>query len=191
MVFVLAGIGAVAVSCDRATPTALEPVSTPRLATGGAVLAAATGAGTVDLSTAGVPNLTFNLNALGYGDGKGSGTFRQRRETVGGVVDFTAEVICLTIDKVNRRAWVGGLVTKNNSTDPAFMTTIHEVGDHVWFRMVDYKRKDSDPVDRSTTLGFEGAAGFLTSPAYCAGKPWPAADARTFPVLKGDISVRW
>jgi hypothetical protein len=32
-------------------------------------------------------------------------------------------------------------------------------------------------------------AGFDTSAAYCAGMPWAAGDARTWPAIRGDIRV--
>jgi len=48
---------------------------------------------------------------------------------------------------------------------------------------------DEPAGDRSTFVGFEGAAGFITSEAYCAGQPWPDANARTWPVVSGAITV--
>jgi hypothetical protein len=82
-------------------------------------------------------------------------------------------------------------VTENNSTDPNFQTAIHQVGRDVWFRVIDNgEGAKASAADRSTVLGFTGAAGFQTSADYCAGKPWPAGDANTFPVVDGNIQVR-
>jgi hypothetical protein len=47
-----------------------------------------------------------------------------------------------------------------------------------------------DQVDRTTVFGFEGAAGFITSEAYCLGQPWAAGDANTWPVASGNIQTR-
>ena len=118
------------------------------------------------------------------------GEFRVYADEGGGlIVDFTARVTCLAIDAVNHRAWIGGKVTSNQSTDPDLTTKIHQRGDDIWFRVLDM---GSGPgvTDRSTFTGFEGAAGFRTSGEYCAGRPWPADDARTWPVVEGDITVR-
>lgn len=118
------------------------------------------------------------------------GEFRIYADEGGGlVVDFEAKVICLAVDPVNHRAWIGGRVTSNQSTDPDLLTDIHQKGDDIWFRVLDM---GSGPgvVDRSTFVGFEGAAGFRTSRDYCAGRPWPADNARTWPVTQGDIKVR-
>jgi hypothetical protein len=118
------------------------------------------------------------------------GEFRVYADEGGGlIVDFTARVTCLAIDAVNHRAWIGGKVTSNQSTDPDLMTKIHQRGDDIWFRVVDM---GSGPgvTDRSTFTGFEGAAGFRTSRDYCAGRPWPADNARTWPVVQGGITIR-
>jgi hypothetical protein len=101
------------------------------------------------------------------------------------IVSFEAQVTCLSIDPVNHRAWIGGKIKKNGSTDPDLQGAIQQKGRDIWFRVLD------DPAgDRSTFVGFEGSAGFLTSADYCAGQPWPAANARTWPVVIGDITIR-
>jgi hypothetical protein len=132
----------------------------------------------------------FSLNALARPDGSAHGQFRVHTTSDGLTVDFRARVTCLPVDEVNHRAWIGAVVTRNNSTDPAFLTPIHQPGKDVWFRVVDYGDGNSGVADRSTFLGFEGAAGFKTSDEYCAGRPWPDADARTWPVTSGNITVK-
>jgi hypothetical protein len=100
-------------------------------------------------------------------------------------VSFEAKVTCLSVDAVNHRAWIGGKIEKNESTDPDLQGAIHQKSHDIWFRVLD------DPTgDRSTFVGFEGSAGFLTSADYCAGRPWPAGNARTWPVVTGDITIR-
>jgi hypothetical protein len=97
----------------------------------------------------------------------------------------------VTFDPVNRRAWIGGIIKENRSTHPAFQVdTLHSPGLDVWFRVVDNGEGTSAPPDRSTTYGFKGSAGIKTSAEYCAVQPWPAGDARTFPVAQGNLQVR-
>ena len=177
------------VGCDSATaPSAtLHPQAAAGLSNG--IVVSATGGGEIDLSTAAVGNAKFSFSALQNGDGTASGQFRSVRETPAGLFDVQGEVTCVSVDAANHRAWIGGKVTKNNSTNPAFLTAIHEVGDDVWFRVVDNGEGAAAAADRSSTYGFEGAAGFITSAAYCAGQPWPADDARTFPLSAGNIQV--
>jgi hypothetical protein len=69
------------------------------------------------------------------------------------------------------------------------MAAIHQPGRDVWFRVVD-NGEGGDQVDRTTVFGFEGAAGFITSEAYCLGQPWAAGDANTWPVASGNIQTR-
>ena len=98
-----------------------------------------------------------------------------------GVV-YIGRVTCLTVDSVNHRAWVGGVILYTNDPTPDASK-----GDDIWFRVVDYGH--GNPPDRSTVFGFKGAAGFDTSAAYCAGMPWADGDARTWPVIHGNIQV--
>jgi hypothetical protein len=153
------------------------------------IIAAASGDGQAELPP-GFGPIVFSYGANQHFVNGGLGTFRQSRTRNGLLIDFTARVTCVTNDAANHRAWVGGVVTENNSTDPNFQTAIHQVGQDVWFRVVDNGEGANATADRTTTLGFAGAAGFPTSAAYCAGKPWAAGDANTWPVVDGNIQVR-
>jgi hypothetical protein len=155
-----------------------------------AVVASANGSGCFDLSGAGLGPGCIEVNAVRFADGTAGGDFRMRRPGSGGIVDFAGRLVCFVVDAASNRAWVGAKVTQNRSTDPAALTDIHEPGDDVWFRIVDYSDIDNAGSDRTTVLGFEGSAGFLTSIEYCEGRPWPAGDARTWPLFKGDLQVR-
>lgn len=150
------------------------------------------GAGVVDLSAAGVGNADFQFVAHRKADGSVSGHFRQSRSTPAGTVDFAGIVTCVTTDaNFPGRARIGGIVTENNSTHPGFLTTNHEVGDDVWFRVLDDGNGGS-AVDRSTTLGFKPTL-VDRSDQYCAlpftGLPWwnPAS---IFPLSQGTIQVK-
>jgi hypothetical protein len=130
----------------------------------------------------------FEVQAVQNPNGNAHGSFSQFEAYDGVTADFSGEVTCVTVDPVNHRAWIGGVVTRNASTDPGFQTAIHQVGRDVWFRVLD--NGGGNPVtDRSTFLGFEGAGGIITSAEYCAAQPWPAGDARTWPVTQGHIHI--
>jgi hypothetical protein len=154
-----------------------------------AVVASAKGSGCFDLSSAGLAPGCVEFDAVRYADNSSAGQFRMRRPGSGGIVGFEARVICLVVDAANSHAWLGAVITKNFSTDPAAQTAIHQVGKDVWFRVVDYAGSEPIAADRTTVLGFEGSAGFITSIEYCDGRPWPALDARTFPFLSGNVVV--
>jgi hypothetical protein len=183
---------ALALACGEPEVTAPPDAHLARVqAVLGGAGRSSTGGGVVDLTTAGAGFMHFSFGAVVTPHGNANGTFRQVREVGGLLVDFAGEVTCLSVDATTGRAWIAGVVTRNNSTHPGFLTGIHEVGDDVWFRVVDYgEGANAAQRDRSTVLGFEGAAEILTSEEYCAVKPWPDADARTFPVSEGNIQVR-
>ncbi|CAN5226694.1 hypothetical protein BH23GEM2_BH23GEM2_14040 [soil metagenome] len=183
---VLAVVG-IATACD--TPTEIVPAALePSFSRGNAVVASTSGGGKAQLP-AGFSLLSFAFNANLRGDGRATGQFRQVYESASGTVDFHGEVTCVSFDPDNNRAWIGGVVTKNNSTNPGVQGAIHQPGRDVWFRVVDYGEGDS-PDDRTTVLGFEGAAGIDTSEQYCEARLWAAGDARTWAVVDGNIQVR-
>ena len=138
----------------------------------------------------GTSGVQFSFNAERHQDGTADGQFRQETSDDAGTIDIQGTVTCLSVDPIFGRAWIGGVVKRNASTDPSYaLDPTTQPGQDVWFRVL-----DSDPAtgagdDRSTFLGFAGSAGFLTSAAYCAGRPWPADNARTHAVTKGDIEV--
>jgi hypothetical protein len=177
------------VGCDRPTvteATGLHRIPLPSMLLGAEPFAA-TGGGHYLL--AGVYDVRFSFSARQRADGSAEGEFRQVTEFENGTVDVSGDVTCLGLDPINHRAWIGGVVKRNSSTSPDYIDPITEPGEDVWFRVVDYGEGGEAVPDRSTFLGFAGAAGFFTSAAYCAGKPWPADDARTHPVTEGNIQV--
>ena len=144
------------------------------------------GDGTTELPIGfGLANFSFHANA--HADGSATGTFRMFRLRNGLKSDFEGAVTCATVDPVNHRAWIGGVVTVNNSTDPNQQLAIHQPGMDVWFRVVD-NGKDSGTPDRSTVLGFVGT--IPSSAAYCAQQAWAAGDANTSPLVEGDLKVK-
>jgi hypothetical protein len=181
---------AILASCDSPTNVGNAVDATP----GAAVaemkkLGSAAGEGIAQLPP-GFSPLEFSFKAKLEADGSASGKFRQFYESTAGTVDFEGEVTCVSFDPVNHRAWIGGVVTENNSTDPAARTSNREVGDDVWFRVVD-NGEGKSPEDRTTVFGFEpGPGGIITSAEYCARQLWTANDVNTWPVIRGNIQVK-
>lgn len=151
------------------------------------VAMAAAGGGHYLLS--GIADVKFSFSANQKEDGKASGQFRIAFSDSGFDYDIHGEVTCMTSDPVAGRAWIGGIVTRNRSTDPGLQTAIHQPGRDVWFRVLD-AGEGHGAVDRTSFYGFEGAAGLITSAEYCAARIWPDDNARTWPVTSGNISVR-
>ncbi len=149
------------------------------------VVARASGGGHYDVGTT---PAKFAFTALDKGDGRFEGRFHHKADAGGLNVEFHADVTCLAVDSANGRAWIGGVITENRSEHPAFQTGIHEPGQDIWFRVLDSGEGKGDE-DRTTFVGFRGGAGILTSAEYCAMKPWPDANARTWPV-SGNVQVK-
>lgn len=126
--------------------------------------------------------VTFGFDAIRHADGRVSGRFHQNQHDV----EFTykGDVTCFAVDPDNRRAWIGGVLTQSNDPDP-----VTEVGDDAWFRVLDLGQGQAPP-DRSTFLGFEQPPpGIITSEEYCQLRIWPEGDARTWPVVSGNIVI--
>lgn len=164
-----------------------------------------TGGGHYVLPLAGVdlPG-TFAFSAMQAADGSARGQLRYTLEVSGlaglgladGLIDFHGEVTCVSHDPANNRAWVGGVVTANRSTQPDFRDgAIFQVGKDIWFRVVDYgEGAAASQPDRTTFVGFEGGGGIITSQEYCDAQIWPGPpeddpDARTNAVVVGNIQV--
>ena len=171
-------------------PTTVTLQRAPGAASANAVQASTTGGGHYLLQ--GLYDATFSFGASQKGDGDANGHFRLFVDFGGadGTADFDGTVTCMTSDPIHGRAWVGGVVTSNNSTSADFQTAIHQPGRDVWFRVLDSGEGSPPNGDRTSLFGFTGAAGFQTSADYCAGQPWPDANARTHPVTSGNIQVR-
>ena len=180
------------VACMSESEPSAPPLPSSALSSNGlGVVLTVQGAGAVDLTAAGAGLADFQFVAQKQADGTVWGHFRQSRSTAAGTVDFEGIVICLTSDpNFPGRARIGGRVTVNNSTNPAFLTENHEVGDDVWFRVQDIAL-DGTADPRSTTYGFKPIL-VDTSEQYCAlpfdGQPW-WNPATIFPLARGNINV--
>jgi hypothetical protein len=126
--------------------------------------------------------VTFRFSAQRDHQGRVKGRLYQNQHDLG--FEYGGTVTCFAVDQVNHRAWIGGVLTSSNDPDP-----VTEVGDDVWFRVLDTGKHSADP-DRSTFFGFDqGVPPFDTSENYCAARPWPDDNARTWPVVRGGIRI--
>ena len=151
----------------------------------GAGNAAATGGGHYLIG--GSLDVQFGFAAIEHGDGQFSGAFHHTTDDGLGSVDFDARVTCLAVDKELGRAWIGGVIVANRSTSPDFQAEIFQPGHDIWFRVLDGGNGPDDQESRTTFVGFEGA--IPSSASYCESRPWPADNARTWPVIKGTVTV--
>jgi hypothetical protein len=135
---------------------------------------------------AGEIDLTFSFSAVQQQNGTAAGSFHHAFEFDGHQIDYWGTVTCLSVDAVNGRAWIGGVLTKVESTHP---DVVELPGDDAWFRVLDTGPAASADDDRSTFMGFRGSAGIDTSEQYCAERPWPDDNARTHPVVAGNVTV--
>jgi hypothetical protein len=165
-------------------PTAIRGIAPDASSGLGALTGSVMGGGQATLS---VGPMDVEVMAKQHLDGSAKGTFRHFIVTSTGTVDFTGQVTCLSVDDALGRAWIGGKVLTNNSTRPDFMTSIHEVGDEIWFRVADNgEGGNATAPDRSTSPGFEGALGIITSAEYCAARLWPNEPSA---LITGNIQV--
>lgn len=171
-----------------------QPTQAPdvRLSQAAGVGATATGGGQFLVPTPGEDfRGEFAISGVQRGsDGAATGNFRFSIVFFGELIEFRGRTTCMAVDAENGRAWFGGVITANNSTDPAWRSDVHEPGDDIWFRVVDYGEGAASPSDRTTFVGFEGNGGIITSREYCEARIWPEGDARTFEVTEGNVQVR-
>jgi hypothetical protein len=123
--------------------------------------------------------MQFGFSAVVLGDGSATGSFHHAYSDGTFSYELKGTLTCLAYDAATGRAWIGGVLTKVKSDDPAPGIA---PGDDAWFRVL-----DSPDGDRSTTMGFVGA--IESSAAYCAMQIWPDANARTHPVTEGQITI--
>lgn len=174
---VTAGVlAALAIACGPTAPGGSKTIETAE--TGG-VTEKVTGGGQFVHPLFGT--VTFAFVAIRHADGRVSGRFLQNQHDLGFV--YKGDVTCLAVDPINHRAWIGGVLTHSNDPDP-----VTQVGDDAWFRVLDSGKAD-DASDRSTFMGFEMPPPLDTSEHYCQAQIWPEGNARTWPVVQGNIVI--
>jgi hypothetical protein len=133
---------------------------------------------------------TFSFEAMVDDAGNAKGSLHYELIFQGQLVDFEGAVTCVSFDAANHRAWIGGVVTANRSVHPSYTTPRTQVGEDIWFRVVDYGEGSGAADDRTTFVGFAGDRDIPTSADYCAQQPWLEGDVSTWPVTEGNLQVR-
>lgn len=113
--------------------------------------------------------------------------------TVDGLaVEIHGRITCLTVDAENLgRAWMGGVITKNESEHPLYTGPTGQVGRDSWFRVVDYGEGLNAPgADRASFIFVEPTGGFTSARAFCDARLWFPEDRLTNPLASGNIQVR-
>jgi len=174
-VSLLATIGAGA--CDQPVQPIAPSLNVQQIADGSIQV---TGGGQFEHPTLGT--VTFSVTGTQDVEGKAKGRFQQHWRFAD--VTFKGDVICLAVDLVNRRVWVGGVLTHSNDPDP---NPDFQPGGHAWFRGLDLPAGRGEP-DRLTFLGFRGSAGIETSPEYCQVRLWADNNDRTWPIT-GNLTI--
>lgn len=177
-------------ACDGSrglAPSVVRPGLTAGSAQAADVGSPATATGGGHYALPGV-DVQFAFGAVQPPLGAASGQFHVQGDEGGGLlIDIAAAVTCLSVDPVNHRAWIGGVVTRNTSTDPDLQADIHQPGRDIWFRVLD-AGEGVGVIDRTSFTGFKGSAGIQTSAEYCAVRLWAPDNARTWPVT-GNVTV--
>jgi len=174
-VSLLVAIGAGA--CDQPVQPLAPSLNVQQIADGSIEV---TGGGKFEHPTLGT--FTFSVSGVQDADGTAGGRFQQHWRFAD--VTFKGDVTCLAVDPVNRRVWIGGVLTHSNDPDP---NPIFQPGGDAWFRGLDQEEGEGEP-DRLTLLGFKGSAGIETSEEYCEVRLWADNNDRTWPIT-GNLTI--
>jgi hypothetical protein len=139
------------------------PVS-PSFAAGG-IEASVTGSGHhLRVGADGPEPTTLAFNAKRHADGRSTGQWEYHFRAAG--FSMHGKVTCLSI--AGREAWVGGLITKVLSPDPADQEL---VGVEMWWRSRDNGQGAGAPPDSTTGLGFAFPGVPITAESWCRDQP--------------------
>ncbi len=129
----------------------------------------------------GPADMTFKFNVTVYEDASVDGTFSYSANSAAGTLDIEADVVCATLDNDAGRAWVGGKVTRNGSTDPQFSG---QPGTEIWMRALDRNAQQMQPLVSGPLM----AAGTIKNASdYCSKKPW--SDEALYAVEPGALAI--
>ena len=129
----------------------------------------------------GPADMTFKFNATTYADESVDGEFSYSASADAGTLDIEAEITCVSLDNEAGRAWIGGKITRNGSTDPRFAGG---PGAQVWMRALDRNAQKIQPLVSGPLM----AAGKIkTAGDYCDNKPW--SDEGLYLVDPGALAV--
>jgi hypothetical protein len=124
--------------------------------------------------------------------GDADGSYDFSTAVNGQAIKIHGRITCMTTDPANpNRAWIGGVITKNDSEHPLYTGPTSQVGRDSWFRVVDYgEGGNASQPDRATFIFVEPTGGFTSARAFCDSRLWFPEDRLTNPLLRGNIQVR-
>lgn len=125
--------------------------------------------------------VTFRFSVTEYASGKIEGWFEHSADLAAGTIDIRAEVTCAVLDSSAQRAWVGGKVVRNGSTNPLYAGA---PGADIWFSAAAPVAEIGNgaitmPVLRDKELG--------SASEFCSRKPWDSDGMLT--VRQGALGV--
>ena len=129
----------------------------------------------------GPADMTFMLNVELFEDESVGGTFSYSANTGAGTLDIEAEATCASLDHDAARAWVGGKITRNGSTDPRFSG---EPGTEVWMRALDRNAEKMQPKISGPLLA---GGEFNSAEDFCSKRPW--SDDEFYVVDPGALAI--
>ena len=181
-------------ACDEA-PEVIGPAPAPLALTAhasGATARASGGGHFFGQFFFGVP-VQFAFTAIQRDPATGAADGRYHfSSTVDGLaIEIHGRITCMTVDPDNPgRAWMGGVITKNESAHPLYTGPTSQVGRDSWFRVVDYgEGVNASQADRASLVFVEPTGGFASARAFCDARLWFPEDRITNPLLSGNIQV--
>lgn len=109
--------------------------------------------------------VSFQYSVSVYIDDRVEGTFVYAAETPSGTIDLAGEVSCTTLDHELGRAWIGGALTRNDSTDPRYTAA---PGSEAMFRVLDRNREQMQPLITLPRLAGRGG----NATRFCNAAEW-------------------
>ena len=123
--------------------------------------------------------------------GDADGRYHFSSTVNGQAIEIQGRITCMTVDPENPgRAWMGGVITKNESEHPFYTGPTSQVGRDSWFRVVDYgEGANASQPDRASLAFVEPTGGFTSARDFCDARLWFPEDRITNPLLSGNIQV--
>lgn len=126
-------------------------------------------------------DVTFMHNVTRYDNGTADGVFKHSALGESGSIDIEGKVSCATLDSDSGRAWIGGQVTRNDSTNPRYAGP---AGADVWFRVLDRNLAKKEPM---ISLPVFREKDIATAAVYCQTTPW--SDTGLLTVADGALAI--
>ena len=125
--------------------------------------------------------LTFMVNVSVFENDSVEGSFSYSATSTSGSLDIEAQVQCTALDHDAGKAWVGGKLTRNGSTDPRYTA---EIGSDVWIHLLDRNLDSLPPMVSAPTMR---SATVRSAADFCKRRPW--SDEELYIVEAGALAI--